>query len=96
MTIAFILAIILSSLVVGALGRLAVPGPDPMGILGTILLGLVGSLTGGLITLFFWGRAPGIGFSILGAALALIAYRKIVQHRPITGPGARKPPQPRR
>jgi len=92
MTIAFILAIILSSLLVGALGRLAVPGPDPMGILGTIALGLAGSLFGGLLSFFLWGRPAGIGFAILGAALVLVLYRKFVQHRPIWGPGARKPP----
>ena len=92
MTIAFILAIILSSLLVGALGRLAVPGPDPMGILGTIALGLAGSLLGGLLSFFLWGRPAGIGFAILGAALVLVLYRKFVQHRPIWGPGARKPP----
>jgi uncharacterized membrane protein YeaQ/YmgE (transglycosylase-associated protein family) len=95
MTIAFIVVIILSSLLVGALGRLAVPGPDPMGFLGTVALGLAGSLLGGLVTFFLWGRPAGIGFSILGAAVVLILYRKFVQHRPITGPGARKPPPPR-
>jgi uncharacterized membrane protein YeaQ/YmgE (transglycosylase-associated protein family) len=93
-TIAFILAIILSSLVVGALGRLAVPGPDPMGILGTIAVGLAGSLLGGLLSFFLWGRPAGIGFAILGAALVVILYRKLVQHRPIWGPGARKLPPP--
>ncbi len=92
MTIAFILAIILSSLVVGALGRLAVPGPDPIGFLGTVALGLAGSLLGGLVTFFLWGRPAGIGFSILGAAVVLILYRKLVQHRPIWGPGARRWP----
>jgi uncharacterized membrane protein YeaQ/YmgE (transglycosylase-associated protein family) len=95
MTIAFILAIILSSLIVGLLGRLAVPGPDPMGFLATVALGLTGSLIGGLVSLFLWGRPAGIGFSILGAAVALILYRRFVQHRPITGPDARKPPPPR-
>ena len=31
---------------------------------------------------------------VLGAIVALILYRKLVQHRPITGPGARRlPPQ---
>jgi uncharacterized membrane protein YeaQ/YmgE (transglycosylase-associated protein family) len=94
-TIAFILAIILSSLLVGLLGRLAVPGPDPMGFLGTVALGLAGSLLGGLVSYFLWGRPAGIGFSILGAALVLIGYRRFVQHRPITGPDAKKPPPPR-
>lgn len=93
MTLALILAIVLSSLVVGALGRLAVPGPDPIGLLGTIALGLAGSLLGGLLTWFLWGRPAGIGFSILGAAVVLILYRRLVQRRPIWGPGARKWPR---
>jgi uncharacterized membrane protein YeaQ/YmgE (transglycosylase-associated protein family) len=91
-TIAFILALVLSSLVIGALGRLAVPGPDPMGFLGTVAVGLVGSLVGGLLSFFLWGRPAGIGFSILGAALVVILYRKLVQRRPVWGPGARVPP----
>ena len=45
----FILAVALSGLVVGALARLAVPGPDPMSIWRTIALGIVGSFLGGLI-----------------------------------------------
>jgi uncharacterized membrane protein YeaQ/YmgE (transglycosylase-associated protein family) len=37
---------------VGALARLALPGPDPMGIGATIAIGLAGSLIAGLI---LWG-----------------------------------------
>ena len=92
MTIAFIIVLILSSFVVGAIARWAVPGPDPMGFLGTVALGFIGSLLGGLLSYFLWGRAGGIIFAIVGAVVALILYRKFVQHRPITGPGARQPP----
>ena len=92
MTIAFILVLILSSFVVGALARWAVPGPDPMGFLGTVALGLTGSLLGGLLSFFLWGRTGGIIFAVIGAVVVLVLYRKFVQHRPITGPGARQPP----
>ena len=92
MTIAFILVLILSSFVVGALARWAVPGPDPMGFLGTVALGLTGSLLGGLLSWFLLGHAGGFLFAVVGAIVLLVLYRRFVQHRPITGPGARKPP----
>jgi uncharacterized membrane protein YeaQ/YmgE (transglycosylase-associated protein family) len=84
-----ILLLAVSGLVVGALARLALPGPDPMGILATIGLGLAGSFVGGLIAYLFMGRSGGIIFSILGAILLLYLYRRFVQHRPLTGPGPR-------
>ena len=87
--IAFIVILALFGLIVGALARLALPGPDPMGILATIGLGLAGSFVGGLIAYLFMGRSGGIIFSILGAILLLYLYRRFVQHRPLTGPGPR-------
>jgi uncharacterized membrane protein YeaQ/YmgE (transglycosylase-associated protein family) len=84
-----IIAILISGLVVGALGRLAVPGRDPMPIWATILLGIVGSIIGGVVAV-----AVGLGvggvfvLSVLAATLIVIAYRKLVQKRPITGPGS--------
>ena len=86
-----IIAILISGLVIGALGRLAVPGPDPMPIWITILLGIVGSIVGGIVAV-----AVGLGvggvfvLSVLAATLIVIAYRKLVQKRPITGPGSRE------
>ena len=44
-----IISIIISGLIVGALGRLAIPGPNPMSIPMTILVGIGGALVGGLI-----------------------------------------------
>ena len=85
-----IVAILVSGLVIGALGRLAVPGPDPMPIWLTILLGIVGSIVGGMVAL---SAGLGVGgvfvLSVLAATLIVIAYRKLVQKRPITGPGSR-------
>jgi uncharacterized membrane protein YeaQ/YmgE (transglycosylase-associated protein family) len=91
-TLAFILFILLWGLILGALARLAVPGPDPMPIWLTIAIGIGGSLIGGIVTRLFFGTGVSFFFAFLGALLLVILYRKYVQHRPITGPGARRPP----
>ena len=90
MLIAFILVIVAGGLI-GALARLAVPGPDPMSIWRTIVLGILGSLVGGVIAAVVgFGSGGGILFAVVGGALLLIAYRRFVQHRGITGPTSRR------
>ena len=84
--------LVIWGLIVGALARLALPGPDPMGILATIGLGLAGSFVGGLLAGLLWARSAGFIFSVIGAILLLSLYRRFVQHRPLTGPGAHRPP----
>jgi uncharacterized membrane protein YeaQ/YmgE (transglycosylase-associated protein family) len=70
-------------LIAGALARLIMPGRDPMGIIATIVLGIVGSILGGLVGMALWrndadGFQPGgILLSILGAILVLWIYRMI-------------------
>ena len=87
--LAFVLAVALSGLVVGALARLAVPGPDPMSIWRTIALGIVGSFLGGLIAGLVGVGGSGIFLlAFAGAVLLLIGYRRVFQGRGITGPGA--------
>jgi uncharacterized membrane protein YeaQ/YmgE (transglycosylase-associated protein family) len=85
-----VLAILLTGLIVGALGRLAVPGRDPMPIWLTILIGIAGSIVGGAVAI---GLGFGLGgvfvLSVLAATLIVIAYRRIVQKRTVTGPGSR-------
>ena len=81
--VTFIIILILVGLVAGAVARLVLPGRDPIGILGTILLGIVGSFVGGFIwNLIQYHRlAPhkfhlaGILGSILGAILVLVILR---------------------
>ena len=92
MGLGFIVYLAVFGLVVGALARLALPGPDPMGILATIGLGLAGAFIGGVVAHLLIGTAGGVVFSILGAILLLYLYRRFVQHRPRTGPGARRGP----
>ena len=91
--IVFLIILAVGGLIVGALARLAVPGPDPMGIGGTILLGIGGSFIGGIIARVTIGTYGGFVFALVGAIILLILYRKFVQHRPLTGPGSRLPPR---
>jgi uncharacterized membrane protein YeaQ/YmgE (transglycosylase-associated protein family) len=87
----FVLVVLLGGLIVGALARLAVPGPDPMSIWRTIVLGILGSLFGSLIAaLVGMGNGGGVLFALIGAVLLLILYRRLVQKRGITGPSARR------
>jgi uncharacterized membrane protein YeaQ/YmgE (transglycosylase-associated protein family) len=88
----FLVVLLAWGFVIGGLARWAVPGPDPMSVWMTIALGVGGSFIGGLIARLLIGTYGGLLFSFLGAILLLIAYRRFVQHRPLTGPGARRPP----
>jgi uncharacterized membrane protein YeaQ/YmgE (transglycosylase-associated protein family) len=73
---------IIVGLIAGAIARWVMPGPDPMGWLGTIVLGVVGSLVGGtLLNLLTGGglelSAAGILGSILGALIVLFVWRRM-------------------
>ena len=98
-----LIGIVISALIVGALARFAVPGPDPLPIWQTIVLGFTGSLLGGLVAALLGlvdnddlvdaGEATATFVcSLLGAVAILIAYRRFVQGRGITGPDAGRPP----
>ena len=54
--IGLILWLFFAGLVVGALGRLAIPGPNPMSIGQTVLIGVGGSLIAGLVGRLLFGR----------------------------------------
>jgi uncharacterized membrane protein YeaQ/YmgE (transglycosylase-associated protein family) len=90
MSLGDVVAILLTGLVVGALGRLAVPGRDPMPLWLTILIGITGSVVGGMVAIALGFSVGGVFvFSVLAATLLVIAYRRIVQKRTVTGPGSR-------
>lgn len=97
-----IIQVLISGFIIGALARWAVPGPDPMSIPMTILLGVFGSFLGGGVAGALFGVQQDSGSifailigSILASTVLLIVYRRYVQHRPITGPGAHRPPAQR-
>jgi len=80
-----IIWIMFIGLIVGALAKLIMPGRDPGGIFVTMLLGISGSLLGGLLGrllgLYGPGQRAGFIVSTLGAILLLALYRLIVTHR---------------
>jgi uncharacterized membrane protein YeaQ/YmgE (transglycosylase-associated protein family) len=53
MEIEGIIGALIVGLVIGALGRLAVPGRQPIGCLPTIVVGLVGAFVGGYVAAEF-------------------------------------------
>ena len=90
-----IILVMFFGFITGALARLAVPGPDPMPVWLTVAIGLAGSAAGAAIAIGIWGRGTqAIGIlSFVGAVLLVVAYRRFVQKRPLTGPDALKFPE---
>jgi len=73
----YLILLAVSGLIVGALARLALPGPDPMSIGMTILIGIAGSFIGGLITWLLFGRnGAGIVVSVACATAIVYAIRR--------------------
>jgi len=81
--VTFIIVLAVVGFIVGGVARFLVPGRDPMGCLGTILLGLAGSFVGGFVenliqyhTLSVHQFHPvGLLGSILGAVILLLLLR---------------------
>lgn len=71
--IGFIVGVAISGLIVGALGRLAIPGPNPMSWGQTILVGLGGAFGGGLVGALL-GVGPGFRFILQVLAAAGIVW----------------------
>src|ERR671937_3172558 len=90
-----VISVMVMGFVIGALARLAVPGPDPMPAWLTIAIGLAGTFGGGAIGLAIFGRnAYGVNtLGFIAAILLVIAYRRFYQGRPLTGPDAYKFPE---
>jgi uncharacterized membrane protein YeaQ/YmgE (transglycosylase-associated protein family) len=83
-----ILLFLLFGLVVGFVARAIMPGPDPMGWLMTMLLGIAGSFIGwaigrgvGLYHNAIGIRPAGIVMSLLGALLVLAGMRVVRRRR---------------
>jgi uncharacterized membrane protein YeaQ/YmgE (transglycosylase-associated protein family) len=91
-TLGFVIAILIWGFIIGGLARFAIPGPDPMPIWMTTAIGIGGSLLGGIVSRLLFGTPASFFFAFLGAVLLVVLYRRYVQHRPIFGPEARRPP----
>ena len=64
--VVYLIALFFVGLVVGALARLLLPGPDPMGIGMTALVGLCGTFSAGL---FSW-------YVLIGHPLCCLDHRR--------------------
>lgn len=77
-----IITLLIVGLVAGLLARAIVPGDDSMGILPTLVLGLVGSFVGGALGALFTDsrildfNTGGLILSIIGAIIALVVYNR--------------------
>lgn len=84
-----IISWIVLGLVAGAVARLLVPGPDPMGIIATVLLGIAGSFVGGFLGYVLFNKDLGEGAlqpsgivgSIIGAIILLLLTRSFRRGR---------------
>lgn len=93
----FILALLIVGAIAGFIARAVVPGPDPMGVLATIALGIVGSFVGGFLGWAIFGKdlsegalqPSGIIGSIIGAIIALLVYRAVTRRSSASGRHAR-------
>jgi uncharacterized membrane protein YeaQ/YmgE (transglycosylase-associated protein family) len=81
-----ILAWILVGLIAGILAKIAMPGPDPGGVILTIVIGIVGAVIGGFVLNNLLGRPDVTGFNLtsilvatFGSIILLAVYRSITR-----------------
>lgn len=80
---------LLMGLIAGFIARWLMPGPDPMGWLGTMVLGVIGSFVGGTLGSLLFGGSfdvtpTNLLGSIIGAFIVLFIYRKMNASRAST------------
>lgn len=74
--LAYLIILFVSGLIVGAIARLLLPGPDPMGIGMTALVGLCGTFSAGLFSWYVLHRhGAGIVLSVAFSMLVVWMYR---------------------
>jgi uncharacterized membrane protein YeaQ/YmgE (transglycosylase-associated protein family) len=85
-----LLVFALLGLLAGAAARLLYPGRQPLRILGTIVLGILGGLAGGMLSWMNWPEVEGqfqsgnlLG-AILGAMLVIVVWASVTYARSVT------------
>jgi uncharacterized membrane protein YeaQ/YmgE (transglycosylase-associated protein family) len=80
-----ILSTLLVGLIVGAIGKLLMPGKDPGGFIITILLGIAGAFIatylGQAIGWYKAGQPAGWIMSVIGAMILLLLYRLMFKRK---------------
>ena len=79
-----LIAAIVIGFIAGFIGRALLPGPDPMGVVATIVVGIVGALVGWVLFAYVLGIGDndkfdlgGIVGAIIGTMLVLLALRAV-------------------
>jgi uncharacterized membrane protein YeaQ/YmgE (transglycosylase-associated protein family) len=77
------LILLVVGIVVGALARLLMPGRDPIGVIGTMVLGVLGTLGGYYIAAAIFKGNEGVPWiaSVVVAMVLLFIYRKMTYGR---------------
>ena len=73
----FLISLALSGLIIGALGRLAVPGRQPMGCFMTIAVGIGGSVLGGFVGEALFNRPGGYILAVLCSAAIVYVISRV-------------------
>ena len=91
-----IIAAILIGIVAGYLGRLLLPGRDPMGFVQTVIFGIIGALVGYFLFTFLLGIGDedkfdfgGIIGAIVGTIIVLLIWRAVAGRGDRAAPTAR-------
>ena len=75
--IAYLIILFVVGVFVGALARLLLPGPDPMGLGMTALIGLCGTFAAGLFSWYVLHRhGGGLVLSVVVSMLLVWLYRR--------------------
>lgn len=89
--IVFLIIAFFIGLIVGALARLLLPGPDPMGIGMTALIGIAGSFIAAVFSWFVLHRhGAGLVLSVLFSMLLVWLYRRSAGGNARRGGGTRR------
>lgn len=90
--IAYLIILFVIGVFVGALARLLLPGPDPMGIGMTALVGILGTFSAGLFSWYVLHRhGAGLVLSVIFSMLIVWLYRRTST----SSGGYRRPPSRR-
>ena len=81
-----IIGYIIVGLIVGALARLLMPGRDPIGVIATIAIGVIGAVVGGYLWRAAFGDSGGVEWigSILVAMALLFVNRQMTYGKTVS------------
>jgi uncharacterized membrane protein YeaQ/YmgE (transglycosylase-associated protein family) len=82
--VGLIISLIVIGLIAGAIARLLVPGKQDIGVVMTIVLGMIGSFVGGFLGYLIFHKDASNGFlqpsgiigSVIGAVIVLLIYTR--------------------